>query len=94
MKYLQNSALVLAKTVRLIYGPQDLHVGTISGRNSLVRFFCEYLIIGGKPSEVTITREGGPMGPYPFGLFLVSLDSTYQQNISLKALNHSGRFPR
>ncbi len=34
------------------------------------------------------------MGSYPFGLFLVSLDSTYRQNISLKAFNHFGRFPR
>ncbi|CAF2802383.1 unnamed protein product [Rotaria sp. Silwood2] len=43
---------------------------------------------------MTITREGRPMGPCPFGLSLVSLDSTYGQNIGLKALNHFGRFPQ
>jgi hypothetical protein len=72
MQYLENNALVLAETFRLIYGPQELHVGKVLGRNSLIRFFCEYLIIGGKPNKMTITREERPMGPCPFGLFLVS----------------------
>ncbi len=43
---------------------------------------------------MTITREGRHMGPCHFGLFLVSLDSTYRQNISSKGGNHFGRFPR
>ncbi len=43
---------------------------------------------------MVINREGNPMGRSPFGLFLVSLDLTYGQNISSKVLNHFERFPR
>ncbi len=43
---------------------------------------------------MVINRKEKPMGSYPFGLFLVSSDPTYEQNISPKALNHFERFPR
>ena len=43
---------------------------------------------------MVITQEARHMGPYPFRIFLVSSDSTYAQNLNLKALNHLGRFSR
>ncbi len=66
----------------------------ISGRNFVIRFFCKYFVIDQKPSKMVITPEGRPMGPYPFGLFLVSPGATYGQNITSKAFNHFGYFPR
>jgi hypothetical protein len=78
----------------VIYGIQDLHVGKISGQKSFPWFFCGYHIRGGKPSKMIETRERMSMGPYRFELFLVSLDSTYWENISLKAVNHFGQFSR
>ncbi len=43
---------------------------------------------------MTVTQEERPMGPHPFGLFLVLSDPTYGQNISSKAVNHFGYLPR
>jgi hypothetical protein len=73
----------------------DIHDGRkISNQDSIIWFFSESLVVGNKSSKMTITREGRPMGTYPFRLFLVSSDSTYGQNLSSKALTHFGRFPR
>jgi hypothetical protein len=47
-----------------------------------------------KFSKTIIAPEERHMGPYPFGLFLVSSSPNYGQNINTKALNHLGSFPR
>jgi hypothetical protein len=62
----------------------------MSGRNFVNRFFFVNIFpLAEKPSKMVIAPEGRHMGPYPFGLFLVSLGPTYGQNTLLIALDTS-----
>ena len=61
---------------------------------SQFNLFDKYLGIGQKFSKMVTTPKGRHMGPYPFGLFLVSPSPTYGQNITSKAFHHLGDFPR
>jgi hypothetical protein len=68
-------------------------MGKISDRNSVISFFDEFLVIDGKFSKMTVTREERPMDPHPFGVFLVLSGPIYGQNITSKAFNHFGHLP-
>jgi hypothetical protein len=94
IQYLDKGTFFSAETFRIFWESLTLSMGKISDQNSIIWFFSESLVIGNKSTKVIITRKGRPMGTYAFRLFLVSSDPTYGQNISSKALNHFGRFPR
>jgi hypothetical protein len=65
-----------------------------SGRNFDLRFFPKSLVIGQKSSKTVIDLEGKPISPYPFRLFLLSLDPTYGQDITSKAIYKLVTLPR
>jgi hypothetical protein len=58
-----------------------------SGRNFVIRFFPKSLAIGQKSSQTVIALEGKPISAYPFRLFLLSLGSTYGQDIISEAIS-------
>ena len=69
-------------------------MGRMLGRNFVIELFLVHTLHETKFSKMTITLQRRPMGPYPFGCFLVSPGPTYGRNIKSKAVNHFGRFPR
>jgi hypothetical protein len=58
-----------------------------SDRDFVIRFFPKSLAIGQKSSKMVIALEGKPISAYPFRLFLLSLGSTYGQDITSKAIS-------
>jgi hypothetical protein len=56
-----------------------------SGRDFVIRFF---------PKSLVIALEGEPISAYPFRLFLLSLDPTYGQDITSKAISKLVILPR
>jgi hypothetical protein len=58
-----------------------------SGQNFVIRFFPKYLAISQKSSQTVIALEGKRISANPSRLFLLSLDPTYGQNITSKAIS-------
>jgi hypothetical protein len=65
-----------------------------SGRDFVIRFFPKSLSIGQKSSKTVIALEGKPISAYPVRLFLLSLDPTYGQDITSKAISKLVTLPR
>ena len=65
-----------------------------SGRNFVIRFFPKSLAIGQKSSKTVIALEGKSISAYPVRLFLLSLDPTYGQDITSKAIYKLVNLPR
>jgi hypothetical protein len=65
-----------------------------SGRNFIIRFFPKSLAIGQKSSKTVIALEGKPISAYPFRLFVLSLGSTYGQDITSQAISKLVTLPR
>jgi hypothetical protein len=92
--YLGKEASVFAETFSIYYGPWDLRMGKISGRNFFIRFFPKYFAIGQKSSKTVIALEGKPTSAYPFRLFLLSLGLTHGQDITSTAISKLVTLPR
>jgi len=65
-----------------------------SAGNFVIRFFPKYLVIGQKSTKTVIALEGKPISAYAFRLFLLSLDPTYEQDITSKAISKLVTLPR
>ncbi len=57
-----------------------------SGKNFVIRFFPKPRAIDQKSSKTVIALEGKPISAYPFRVFVLSLGSTYGQDITSKAI--------
>jgi hypothetical protein len=67
--YLENETSVFAGTLSVYYGSWDLLMGKVSSQNSVIRYFCQYLVISRKSSKTVITPEGRQMSLYSFWIF-------------------------
>jgi hypothetical protein len=65
-----------------------------TGRNFFIRFFPKSFAIDQKSSKTGIPLEGTPISPYPFRLFLLSLDPIYGQDITSQANSKLVTLPR